>query len=131
MPSRSASPAHPPPLDLVGGVRVGPRGSGVAGERALEAGELAGEGGGGAGEDRVAWGDDRRPSSSPRPPRAATSGSGAQPGARASHPRGRRARRRCGPSSSGRSSRTACVTCRLREGRRRQPARWCLLSARS
>jgi hypothetical protein len=41
-------------LDPVGAVRVGRRGGGVAGERALEFGELAGEGGGGASEDRVA-----------------------------------------------------------------------------
>lgn len=37
-----------------GGVRVGGRGGGVDGERALELGEEAGEGGGGAGEDGVA-----------------------------------------------------------------------------
>ena len=36
------------------GVRVGGRGGGVDGERALELGEEAGEGGGGAGEDGVA-----------------------------------------------------------------------------
>lgn len=37
-----------------GGVRVGGRGGGVDGERALELGEVSGEGGGGAGEDGVA-----------------------------------------------------------------------------
>lgn len=37
-----------------GGVRVGGRGGGVDGERALELGEEAGEGRGGAGEDGVA-----------------------------------------------------------------------------